>query len=152
MMAAGCTASPQQCVLSADDSTKLRGMTQEFVQANLAGDWAKAASMHTVDAIRMPPDGPMIQGRAAIETAFTQVGTVTAFNLSAAEVEGCNGLAWDRETYSITLVPSPGASPITSVGKALVVFKKQPDGAWLAHRVAWNTDTPAAAAGATPPR
>ncbi len=129
--------------LSDEDVAAIRAGHQGWVQALLAGDWAAAAAVHTEDAVRMPPNDTAYQGRAAIEARLAErIDTVTAFTVTSVETDGRDGLAYDRATYSITLGRVGMSEPITNTGKALVVWQKQADGSWLAHRVIWNSDLP----------
>ncbi len=129
--------------LSDEDIAAIRAGNQAWVQALLAGDWAAAAAVHTEDAVRMPPNATVIRGRAAIEARLAErIDTVTAFTVTSVETEGRDGLAYDRVSYSITLRRVGMTEPITNSGKGLVVFQKQADGSWQAHRVIWNSDLP----------
>lgn len=51
---------------------ELQKLADEFVQAWAKGDAKALAAMHTEDAIRIPGDGQVIAGRAAIEKSFTE--------------------------------------------------------------------------------
>jgi ketosteroid isomerase-like protein len=133
---------PGTAGLSDEDVAAIKKIEQDWVKALLAGDLAAAAMMHTEGAVRMPPNMPAVRGRADIEASLAQFGTVTDCAISTVEVGGRDGLAWSWETYSITIVPSGGSEPMTQTGKGLVVWQKGTDGAWLAHRVSWNSDNP----------
>lgn len=133
---------PETAGLSDEDVAAIKKIEQDWVKALLAGDWAAGAMMHTEDAVRMPPNMPAVRGRADIEAGLAQVGTVTDFTISTVEVNGRDGFAWSWQTYSITIVPSDDSEPITRAGKAIVLWQKEPDGTWLAHRVIWNSDNP----------
>ena len=129
--------------LSDEDIAAIRTGLQVYVQALLAGDWAAAAAWHTEDAVRMPPNNTVVRGRAAIEARFAErIDTITAFTATSVEIEGRDGLAYDRHTYSMTSRWVGMSEPITNTGKALVVWQKQADGSWQAHRVMWNSDLP----------
>ncbi len=128
--------------LSDEDLAAIRANGQAFIEANLAGDCAAVAALYTEDAVRMPPNNTAYRGRAAIEARCAEIDTVTAFTLTSVETEGRDGLAYDWASYSITFRRVGMSEPITDTGKGLVLFQKQADGSWLAHRVIWNSDLP----------
>ncbi len=128
--------------LSEDDVAAIRAVSQVFIQANLDGDWAAAAALHTEAGVRMPPNTTAYRGRAAIEARLAEVGTVTAFTATSVETDGRDALAYDWVSYSITFLREGMTEPITNIGKGLVVMQKQADGSWQAHRVIWNSDLP----------
>jgi uncharacterized protein (TIGR02246 family) len=51
---------------------ELQKLADEFVQAWAKGDAKAIAALHTEDAIRIPGDGQVITGRAAIEKSFAE--------------------------------------------------------------------------------
>ena len=122
--------------LSAEDVAAIKRTERNWVQAMLAGDWSAGAAIHTLDAVRMPPNAPDVRGRAAILTALPQYGKPTAFTLESPEIDGRGDLAyaWERVSYT--------SSKLAITGRALVIFRKQTDGSWLADRVIWNSDQP----------
>ena len=140
----GCQALPPETgQLSAEDEAAIRDGAQSFVQAALAGDWASAAATFTEDAIRMPPNGPIIEGRAAIQAAEEESGAVLEdFTLSSVEIDGRDGLAYERGTYSVTYTVPGMPEPMRDTGKYVVILRKQPDGSWLLAIDIWNSDLP----------
>ncbi len=128
--------------LSDEDIAAIRAGNQAWVQALLAGDWAAAAAVHTEDAVRMPPNATVIRGRAAIEASLAEIDTFTAAAATSVETEGRDGLAYDWVSYSVTFQRMGMTEPITNIGKGLVIWQKQADGSWQAHRVIWNSDLP----------
>ena len=72
----------------------------------------------------------------AILTALPQYGKPTAFTLESPEIDGRGDLAYAWERFSYT------SSKLVITGRGLVIFRKQPDGSWLADRVIWNSDQP----------
>ncbi len=128
--------------LSDDDIAAIRAGHEAWVQVLLAGDWAAAAAWLTEDAVWMPPNNTVVRGRAAIEVRLAERPAVTASTVTLVEIDGRDGLAYDRHTYSITSQRVGMSEPITNTGKALVVWQKQADGSWQIHRVIWNSDPP----------
>ncbi len=128
--------------LSDADIAAIRNTIDSFVQANLASDWAAAAALFTEDAVRMPQNGPMIVGRAAILASMeAEPVTFTQWSNAPLEIDGRGDLAYARGTYSLTVAGMPQA-----VGKYVWILRQQPDGSWLAATGIWNHDLPLPAA------
>lgn len=134
--------------LSEEDVAAIRSFFEVHTQNVLASDWAADAALYTEDAVRLPPNGAAIRGRAAIQAALAQVDTVLDFTESAVELDGRGDLAYAWVAYSLTAVLQGSVEPIRDTGKALVILRKQPDGFWMFHRVIWNSDGPPADEGA----
>jgi len=128
--------------LSSDEVAAIKAVEQTWVQANLAGDWAAGAGVHTDDAIRMPPNGPDVRGRAAIQAALVERGTPSAFTLTSREIQGSGDLAYSWQTFSVTPPARGAVASSATTGRALVIWRKQADGTWRADRVIWNSDQP----------
>jgi uncharacterized protein (TIGR02246 family) len=115
----------------------------------LAADWAaafngrdaaKIALLYTDDAVVMPPNQPMVKGRAGIETHFKgeiQQGA-TNFQLNPFESAISGSQAFEAGTSTLTL---PGGE--TARGKYLVVLKRVGSDWKIAYDI-YNGDTPSA--------
>jgi uncharacterized protein (TIGR02246 family) len=118
---------------------------QEVVEATLAGDWGRFAAGFTEDAVRMPPNEPLHQGRDAIRHwAEANWGplTITEFTMIVEDVDGRGDLAYSWGPYTAT-VEVPGVpESVKDIGKFLVVLRKQEDGQWLVSVAMFNSDTP----------
>jgi ketosteroid isomerase-like protein len=145
--AAACAGpAPEAGPLSEEDVAAIREFAGPIVtEILLAEDWASFAAGFTEDAVRMPPNEPLHQGRATIEAwATSNWGplTTTEYTQEALEIDGRGDLAYARGTYSAT-VEVPGVpEPITDVGKFLVILRKQADGGWLVSHAIFNADAP----------
>jgi ketosteroid isomerase-like protein len=128
--------------LSEEDVAAIHNFFEVHTQNVLASDWAADAALRTEDAVRLPPNGAAIRGRAAIQAALAQVDTVLDYTMSAVELDGRGDLAYAWVAYSLTSVLQGSVEPIRDTGKALVILQKQPDGSWMFHRVIWNSDEP----------
>ncbi|UCC84570.1 MAG: DUF4440 domain-containing protein [Gemmatimonadota bacterium] len=126
--------------LSEEDVAAIRNIIeQEWVQVSLAGDAAAAAAMHTEDAVRLPPNAPLIKGLADIEASLAAFN-LTDFTQTLEEVGGRGDLAYARATYEFT--ETVEGVPITDQGKGIVIMQRQPDGSWLCKATIWNSDLP----------
>ena len=127
--------------LSTQDIATLRAIADRDAPIVRAHDWATLVSEYSEDAVRMPPNGPAAEGREAIRRMLEQIPPITAFAFRLVDLQGDGEIAYMRAAWSITVAP-PGATPVSDAGKILVVFRKQPGGAWLRVADAWNSDLP----------
>jgi uncharacterized protein (TIGR02246 family) len=97
-------------------------------------------SAYTEDGILLPPNAPVVQGRAAIRKFFDGFPKITAFKQSVVETEGDGDPTYVRGTYEMTMIPPGAKEPLKDTGKVLAIWQKQSDGSWLVSRVAWNSD------------
>ena len=127
--------------LSAQDVAALRAIADQDAPIVRARDWATLVSEYSEDAVRMPPNGPAVQGPEAIRKMLEQLPPITAFAFRFVDLQGDGEIAYMRAPWSITVAP-PGAKPVSDAGKILIVFRKQPGGGWLRVADAWNSDLP----------
>jgi uncharacterized protein (TIGR02246 family) len=128
--------------LGTADATALRTALDAYLEAANAGDAARWASLYTEDAVMMPPNSPVVEGRAAIESWIAMLPVrITDAKGTALEVDGSGGVAYVRGTYSMSLqIPGlPGTIP--QQGKLLQIYARQPTGSWLLARDIWNVDS-----------
>ena len=104
-------------------------------------DLEEALSYWTDDATLLPPDMPAIKGKAAIREYVTAAFAIPGFNISwqsdELTVAGNGELAYQLATNQVTAPDSTGALH-TTTGKAVVVWRKESDGAWRVVVDAWN--------------
>ena len=97
------------------------------------------------DVVVMPPGMPAFEGRDAA------VGFMRAFlgqfdltiDYVSEEIRVDGDLAYDRGTYSQTLVPRAGGKAMSEKGKFLWIYGRVTDGTWRMSRVIWNANEPA---------
>lgn len=125
--------------LSEEDMAAIRNMMQAHVDAVLASDVAAAVLTYTEDAVQMPPNAPITEGRAALQEWFGEFPATTDYGHSIVDVDGRDGIAYTRSNYSATFMVE--GTPVTDQGKALAIWRKQ-DGTWLIATAIWNSDLP----------
>ena len=135
----GCQQQPAG--FSAADRTAIRQADENSVKLMNAKDWKGVLAVWAEDAIEMPSNGPVVQGKAAIQSWMDTNPPFSNFQTQSLEIEGQSDLAIDRGTYSMTLTPA-GAAPIMDHGKYLTVWRKQADGTWKVVRDTFNSDLP----------
>ena len=116
----------------------------KFGEAVRQGDAAALAAWYTDDAVILPPNSDMIQGRQGIEEFWgmvIQMG-VTDGILTTMDVMGSGDLVYEIGKYTLTIQPE-GQEPVEDMGKYVVVWKLQADGSWKLHVDIWNTSIPA---------
>ena len=128
--------------LTDEDVEANRIMTAEFAKAATAMDWIAVANFYAEDAIVMPPNQPIIQGRDAIYSSKLAYPPVLGFNAQVEDVYGYGDLAVVRGTYEITLQPEGVPDPIKDTGKWIEIRRKQQDGSWLIEIDIWNSNNP----------
>ena len=116
----------------------LNKMASEWAAAYNAKDAAKVAAMYTSDAVFMPPNQPMVKGRAAIEAMFKKEFEEGFTNIKLTPVESAisGSQAFEAGTSTVTV---PGGR--TESGKYLVVFTQE-GGTWKIKYDINNADQP----------
>ena len=97
--------------------------------------------LYTHDAILLPPNAPAVTGGPAIIEYLKTFPAFADFKQETQEIVGFGNFAYDRETYSLTML-IPGAPAVKDVGKVIWIWKKQGDGAWKLWREIYNSDLP----------
>jgi len=126
----------------------IRAVADQYAKASLAGDAKAVVALYTDDAIEMPPNRPMIKGRAAVlkyyeeQFAAAKINTLTFQHLDS---HSSGDTGYDVGTYSQTLTPTKAAA-MNDTGKYTVVLKRV-GGAWKVAYAIYNSDLPPPAAG-----
>jgi uncharacterized protein (TIGR02246 family) len=119
---------------SEDVAGAVRQLDREFVARANAGD-ARACveGFYAPDGCAMPAHREIIRGHRALVTMWKGILAAGLKNLSleTTEIEVCGDMAYAIGWYRMTVEP-PGGSRTEQEGKYLVVYKRQPDGAWRA--------------------
>jgi uncharacterized protein (TIGR02246 family) len=135
-------AAAEVAALSDEDVAANEAITDAYVQAVRTEDWTAVAALYTEDAVLMPPNQPIVQGREAILTWLEAFPALTEFNLIAKEIDGCGDLAFVVGTVSMTIAPEGAPEPIQDTGKFIEIRRKQEDGSWLIAVDMFNSDLP----------
>lgn len=129
-----------------EDVAAIRSLGTSEAQANLAKDADAVAALFADDAIDMPPNMPATVGKEAIRASYASEfelgGETTELTITSVEIDGMDGLAFDRGTYSWTGIPPGMTEPITDTGKYFGIARQQEDGSWLWTATIWNSDIP----------
>jgi uncharacterized protein (TIGR02246 family) len=125
----------------------IKAVADAYVKAVLAQDAKAIMALYTEDPVEMPPDEPMVKGRAALEAMykkeFTEMAAkkmkIAKFALTHLETSAHGDMAHDVGTYSQTVTAEGGAKPMNETGKYVVLLKRQ-GGAWKVAYAIYNRD------------
>jgi uncharacterized protein (TIGR02246 family) len=115
--------------------SEITAVNRQFEAAARSQDLDGLAALYTADAMALPPDGPIVKGRADIKQMWGMVAQQLGLKevrlrTTSFEQEGSLG----HEVGEATLAVATG----TLVVKYMVVWKKT-DGQWRIHRDIWNS-------------
>jgi ketosteroid isomerase-like protein len=126
------------------DILAIRQLFESHMQAQLAGDWAAAAAVIAEDAIAMPANQPLMQGRQAwLEWMEAARFEVVDLQTELLEIDGREDLGYLRGRYSATLKADQAPEPVAAIGKFLWILRKQANGSWLVCVTIGNSDAAA---------
>jgi len=141
--------------LSQAEVTKIKQVSETFVEAVRAKDWAKVASLYLEDGVINPPNEPAVKGRAAIQAWMEKFPPLTDFNLNSVKIEGRDDLAYVLGTYRMTFEPAGvplgkfkldedklAGESVTDSGKYVEIRRRQKNGRWLIAVDIFNSDLP----------
>ena len=127
--------------LATEDLAHIRGITDEWVRASLARDWDALTAMFADDVVFLPPDAPVVLGKAAVRAFLEGYPPIAAFTATVLSAEGQTEFAWARGSFAMTVEPTAGQR-ISLIGKWAGTYRKRADGGWLCASDTWNLDAP----------
>lgn len=130
------------------EAERLLQRDAEWAEVAAAGkDVEKAASYWSDDAVIMPQGQPIIEGKAAIRDFVARSFQIPNFRIhwksEKPSFSPDGKLAYMRATNTIT-VPGPDGTPVTLPGRAVTVWRLEPDGQWRCVVDIWNDPPPPA--------
>ena len=135
--------SKNSSALSEQDKAAIKAIAEKDSALVMSRNWSELVSEYTIDAVRMPPNMPAIEGRDSIRKFLDGFPPIKKFNFHMTDMQGEGNLAYIRAAYSFTIMVSD-STEVSDTGKILVVLKKQSDGSWMRVADAWNSDLPPA--------
>ena len=145
LMTIGCQPAVQEALtLPEEDVAAIRNSIDEYVEAQLAGDWDRSFGFFAEDAVWVAPDQPEIQGLSTFKDYAAESLNMKLLNLELkpVDIQGCGNLAYARIKFREKFTTEEGGEPIELTGDALRILKRQTDGKWLTSVVIFNYDRP----------
>jgi ketosteroid isomerase-like protein len=127
LAAAACSGSVQQ-EFTAKDQASIRSKNDALVQAITSKDVKKIVDLYAENTTFMPPNRPIIRGKA--------------MHLTVDEVSGAGPLAYQTGTYEMDIKDAKG-HPEHDRGKYLFILRNL-GGNWRYEFSMWNSDLPSA--------
>ncbi len=125
------------------DIRAIKALLDEFDVSLNAGDAERLVSLiYAEDAVRMPPNEPMLKGKAAILARFKKEAEQYTLQIDDVpeDVQVDGDLAFMRGTITGTVTPKAGGEPVQVKGKWMSVRKRQVDGSWKVICDIYNSD------------
>lgn len=128
-----------------DSRAEIEKLTAEFAKAVTNKDFAALGLLYEERARWLPPGAPIVEGRAAIQSAQKRMieGGVQALDLECIDVIEAGDLAIEIGRTTLTIQP-PSSESVIANGKSVVVWRRQKDGTLKIVVDTFNSDTPAA--------
>lgn len=141
----GCSPKTSQVVDMEVVATIINENNAKYENFYNTGDAAGVASLHTEDAVVMPPNLDFCIGKEAIEKAIDAEIQMGAGGLKFTQLELVvkNDTAYEIGKYYLN-VTVDGEVITEDNGKFIVIWEKQEDGNWLMKKDIWNTNLPLA--------
>ncbi len=127
--------------LADEDVTAIRATIESVLQTTVAKDWTVWEGNWTEDALTMYAHSPVTEGRAAVRESWETSG-ITEFSATPLVIEGRDGLAYARGTYSLAVQTEAMPEAVWDRGKFLLILERQPDGSWAVAIDAASSDLP----------
>jgi ketosteroid isomerase-like protein len=127
------------------DPDPIFALRQSFMSAGKAGDIDALVSLAAEDVVIMPPNDTTLYGRDEWRSwweEYYEYFRITAVSESERDVAVNGDFAVERSGYMATVGPASGGGRIRDDGRFLVIWKRQPGGAWKIWRMMWNSIRP----------
>ena len=123
---------------------EIKKVNQKYLEFYNSGNYEGVASLHTEDAVVMPPNVLSRIGKDQIMSAIKDEISMGFTDLKFVEndIKIFGTLAYDEGSYSLNIKSDTGEIIGNDFGKYLVVWEKQNDGRWLMKKDIWNSNLP----------
>jgi ketosteroid isomerase-like protein len=121
-------------VLDAAEVGAIQAARENMVRAALAADWDAFIRVYDEHTVLMPPNVAPVEGHVQLRAYVEGYPTVSAFQITAVEIDGRADLSYERGHFELT------AGGTTQSGSYLTLWRKQIDGSWKMYRDIWHSD------------
>ena len=118
---------------------------QQILKAALAGDVNLIVEMFTEDAVIMPPNDTTLYGKDEIRSWWEDYFSffrITSVLQTEREITVVGDQAFERESFSATIIPKESGARILDDIRSLSVWRREPDGGWKISHQIWNSMKP----------
>ena len=117
----------------------------EVLKASLSHDLNLILNVFTDDAILMPPNDTTVFGKDEIRSWWEDYFSffrVTSVKETERQLTVVGNQAFDRQSFSVTIVPKERGARILDDIRSLIVWRRETDGAWRISQQIWNSTKP----------
>jgi ketosteroid isomerase-like protein len=118
---------------------------QQVLKASLAGDVSLIVDMYAEDAVIMPPNDTTLYGKDEIRSWWEDYFSffrITSVLETEREITVAGDQAFERESFSATIIPKESGARILDDIRSLSVWRREPDGGWKISHQIWNSTKP----------
>jgi len=130
---------------NADVKEKISKINKEMAQAMITGNIEKALSYYTDDAISMPDNSKMIEGKEAIRKSNQEMMSsgmkIKSFDANTIYTEPCGNRIIEIGKFKISFTGPQMPEAMEEEGKYLTVWEQQSDGSLKIKLETWNSNT-----------
>ncbi len=130
-------AGKQEQEFGVGDSQAIRQAISTLESSFNAKDVEKLLALYTENAVFMPPNKPLLRGRASLKGFYDALfaSGATDLKMTSSDVAGHGPLAYESGSYSMT------TGTTHDRGKFLMVFRNMA-GTWKIETTSWSSDLP----------
>lgn len=131
------------------EKAAIEALMAKYVSGYESQDVESFVSVFADDAVRMPPNGPVVRGGEAIRNYYQDWFEKESLDvkLEPVEIKVAGDWAYAWGNYVATVTSAETEDSRTDRGKWLNIYSKGADGNWRFHRNIWNSDLPVVSEG-----
>ena len=118
---------------------------QQVLKASLSGDVNAISSLFADDAILMPPNDTSVFGKDEIRSWWEEYFAffrITSSVETERDVTVAGNQAFDRASFSVTIIPKKEGARILDDIRSLTVWRYDAAGGWKISHQIWNSIKP----------
>jgi uncharacterized protein (TIGR02246 family) len=126
------------------DVEALKALVSKYDTAVNSNNLNDVMAFYVDDAVQMPPDEPIVIGKAAIRSRgepFYEINT-DQLGSKVEDFQVSGDWAFLRISYTESWTPKEGGDTTTAVGQWVIILQRQADSSWKITTEIWNRDAP----------